>query len=72
MTDYLAIDIDDDPVEASTSERFVFWLAGLRRMPEAFFAFYDRWLERRCRSCGEERVMHAEYVMGGCRVQRGS
>jgi hypothetical protein len=67
------LDIDDDPVAPSISERAM--LLVNNHMPEGlhyrwFWKVYDRWLDRPCPSCGLERVEHSGCVMGGCRAGR--
>ena len=71
----MLIDLDDNPVQPSTTERVLNWVND--HTPTWFyehigFRFYDWWLDRPCWSCGLERVMHAGYIMGGCTVPRGS
>lgn len=62
-TEFLGWDIDDDPVQASTSERALRWLANRGLLPERVYGW---WLDRPCPSCGLQRFEHAEFVMGGC------
>jgi hypothetical protein len=67
MIDWTAgLDVDDDPVAPSTTERSLRWLLNHGLLPERAF---DWWLDRRCPSCGLQRFEHAEYQMGGCRAR---
>lgn len=65
-TEFYGWDIDDDPVQPSTSERALRWLLNHRLI---HWRLYDWWLDRACPSCGLTRVEHAEFVMGGCRAR---
>lgn len=70
MTDWTAgLDVDDDPVQPSTSERAMRWLANHASetlYERVVWRIYDWWLERRCRSCSLQRFEHPDCVMGGC------
>lgn len=68
------LDLDADPVAPTPMERFVQWVGNHGRVGDSplWQRFYSWWLDRRCRSCGEERAWHADSLMGRCRAPRGS